>query len=164
MLARVNRGSDGLGGVGKWSRLTVMAAFVVVLGLGTAIGDDQWWPFGPMTMFGFEVDPNAQVHSLGVEADTVAGRRVVVPLGAGGIGLERAEIEGQQAKIVAEPKRLQAVAVAASRSLPGAPRYRTIYLVDTVQQLKDGSAHGPAIRRVLTTWQVVDPANPKDLS
>ncbi len=164
MLTGVDRGRDGLGGAGKWGRVTAMAALVVVLGFGTAIGDDQWWPFGPMTMFGFEVDPNAQVHSLGVEADTVAGRRVVVPLGTGGIGLERAEIEGQHEQLVAEPKRLQAVAVAAARSLPHAPRYRTIYLVDTVQQLKDGSADGAPVRRVLATWQVVDPAHPKDLS
>lgn len=163
MLTGVDPGK-GLNSVGRCGRLVAMGALVVALGLGTAIGNDRWWPIGPMVMFAFGVDPNSQVHSLGVEADTVAGKRVVVPLGAGGIGLERAEIEGQQTAIVAEPKRLQAVAVAASRSLPDDPRYRTVYLVDTVQQLKDGAADGAPVRKVLATWQVVDPAHPRDLS
>lgn len=163
MLTRVDPGKD-LSSVGRCGRLVAMGALVVALGLGTVIGNDRWWPIGPMVMFAFGVDPNSQVHSLGVEADTVAGKRVVVPLGAGGIGLERAEIEGQQTAIEAEPKRLQAVAVAASRSLPDDPRYRTVYLVDTVQQLKDGAADGAPVRKVLATWQVVDPDHPRDLS
>lgn len=150
--------------VGLWARVAAMLVLVVALVLGSAVGNDRWWPIGPMVMFAFGVNPDGQVRSLGIEADTVDGRRVVVPLGAGGIGLERAEIEGQENRILAEPKRLQAVAVAASRSLSNPPGYRVIYLVDTVQQLRGGAAHGKPQRVVLATWQVVDPHDPKDLS
>lgn len=145
-------------------RVGVLVAFVVALLIGTAGGDDRWWPIGPMVMFAFSVDPDGEVHSLGLEADTVDGQHVVVPLGQGGIGLERAEIEGQATRIVARPARLQAVAVAAARSLPAASRYRTVYLVDTVSRLHEGEVVGAPRRSVQCRWQVVDPAHPVDLS
>ncbi|GAB3582245.1 hypothetical protein [Calidifontibacter terrae] len=144
-------------------RVGVLLAFVAALLAGTFRGNDRWWPIGPMVMFAFSVNPDGEVHSLGLEADTVAGEHVVVPLGAGGIGLERAEIEGQATRIIAQPRRLQGVAVAASRSLPK-PRYRTIYLVDTVSQLRNGEVVGSARRVIQARWQVVDPDHPKDLS
>lgn len=155
---------ERLTGAGRWGRVVATVLLVVAVTLGAGWGTDRWWPSGPMTMFAFQVDPNGRVHSLGVEADTVAGQRVVVPLGAGGIGLERAEIEGQAQRLTREPKRLQGIAVAAARSLPDAPRYRTVYLVDTVHQLKDGERVGTPVRTVLATWVVVEPADPKDLS
>lgn len=65
-----------------------------------------------MSMFAFSVDKDGEVHSLGVEAVTVSAQRVRVSLGHGGIGLERAEVEGQIDRLIDQPWRPQGIAVA----------------------------------------------------
>lgn len=136
--------------------LLLVTAGIVV---GTWHADDRTWPFAPMTQFAFKVDPNGTVHSLGVEADTVTGQRVIVPLGAGGIGLERAEIEGQAPTIIAEPHRLQAIAIMHVEHQPETPRYARVFLVDTVSGLRHGIVAGTH-RVTEASWTVRDPQHP----
>lgn len=158
------RAQDGLPGWSIALRVAVLAALVVALVRGTLAMDDRAWPVGTMSMFAFSVDENGTVHSLGLEAITVSGQRVRVPLGRGGIGLERAEIEGQQERLVREPQRLQGVAVAQAHRRPHDERYRIVEIVDTVSQLRGGRTVGTPRRVVEATWRVVDPAAPRALS
>lgn len=130
---------------------------------GSVTKTERAWPFAPMTMFAFSVDTDGVVHSLGLEATTVDGSHVVVPLGDGGVGLQRAEIEGQREGIEAHPKRLQAIAVAQSRTHPDDPRYARVRMVDTVSTLRDGHVVGEK-RVILARWKVIRPHDPKVLS
>lgn len=139
----------------------VVALLLVAGGVlaGTLGKDDRSWPFAPMTQFAFKVDTNSEIHSLGVEADDTSGARVTVPLGGGGIGLERAEIEGQASRIEDEPKRLQAIAIMYAHHAPERPRLTKIYLVDTISQLRDSVVVGKRTETKVT-WDVVTPASP----
>lgn len=152
----------GLGLGGRAWRLGVTLVVAVGAVVGTLAQNDRSWPFAPMVMFAFSVDRSGEIHSLGLRAVTVEGDTVTVPLGAGGIGLERAEIEGQASSLIAQPHRLQGVAVAASRRLPDRPRYARVMLVDQVSRLHDGRvvARDDVVR---ASWRVRDPEHPRDL-
>lgn len=139
---------------------------MAVLGLvvhGTIRGDDHEWPFGPMSQFAFEVrDDGGTVRSVYVEARTVGGGLVRVPLSAEGIGLPRSEIEEQLWRFEQDPSLLQTIAVAHARRHPQQPRYRIVFLRNQITRLE----HGKAVSyRVVTpaTWVVRGVADPQEI-
>ncbi|MGH3659186.1 MAG: hypothetical protein ACRDUA_21260, partial [Micromonosporaceae bacterium] len=69
-----------LGARARAWRLAATAAVLLALAYGTIWGADRHFPFGPMVQFAFSVDPNGQIRSVYIEADTTAGDRVQVPL------------------------------------------------------------------------------------
>jgi hypothetical protein len=123
---------------------TGLAWRVAVLGAGTALalygslaGTDDLWPFGPMSQFAFYVSPDGEIRAAHVDAITTEGQEVSVPLNARGVGIGRAEIEGQLSRIVRDPSLLQAVAVAQRRLHPDQPQYRVLFLRQKVTTLRD---------------------------
>ncbi len=123
---------------------------------GSVRGNDVQWPFAPMSQFAFGVNLDGQIRSTYVEADTTAGTTVRVPLTAGGVGLGRAEVEGQLPRLVADPALLQSIAVAAARRHPGWPRYTRLRLRQEVNDLRGGEVVSTHTER-LADWTVVDP-------
>ena len=138
-------------------RLAVTAAVVTTVCLGTWVGNDDWWPFAPMSQYAFSVQNNGIINSLTMDALTVDGEVVRVPLSKEKIGIERAEIEGQAPRIIEHPELLQDIAVLHSRLLPHEPAYRVIYLRNTSTQIGTGAA----TIHTLATWQVRDPLRPQ---
>lgn len=123
---------------------------------GSVRGNDIAWPFAPMSQFAFGVDLDGQIRSTYIDADTTAGTTVRVPLSASGVGLGRAEVEGQLPRIVAEPALLQAIAVAAARRHPSWPRYTRLRVAQEISQLRDGKVVSTRTEQ-LADWTVVDP-------
>lgn len=144
---------------GRVWRVVVLLAVAVGITAGTLGEDDRTWPFAPMVQFAFKVDTGGEIHSVGLEGVDVQGDRVVIPLGYGGIGLERAEIEGQRKRIIDEPKRLQAVAVMWAAYAPDRPRLATVHLTDTVSRLRDSRVVGKR-HTTLASWTVRTPESP----
>ena len=138
-------------------RFAATAAVVTTVCLGTWVGDDDWWPFAPMSQYAFSVRNDGVVNSLGMDAVTVDGEVVRVPLSKEMIGIERAEIEGQAPRIIAHPELLQDIAVLHSRRLPHQPAYAVIYLRNTSTQIGTGAA----TIYTLATWKVRNPLQPK---
>jgi hypothetical protein len=138
-------------------RLVVTLAVVMTVVLGTFVGDDEWWPFAPMSQYAFAVKNDGVINSLTMDALTVDGEVVRVPLSKEKIGIERAEIEGQAPRIIRNPGLLQDVAVLHRRRLPDEAAYRTIWLRNTQRDLGTGSV----TILTLATWQVVDPSDPR---
>ncbi len=138
-------------------RLAVTAGVVTTVCLGTWVGDDGWWPFAPMSQYAFSVRNDGVVGSLGMDALTVDGDLVRVPLSKERIGIERAEIEGQAARFVRRPELLQDIAVLHSRRLPREPAYAVIYLRNTSTRILTGDS----TVTTLAMWRVVDPRNPR---
>lgn len=134
-------------------RLAATAAVLLGLAYGTIWGADRHFPFGPMVQFAFSVDPNGQIRSVFIEADTTAGTRVQVPLTSEGVGIPRAEIEGQLPQIERDPSLLQAIAVAQRRRHPDQPQYRRLYLMVDVTRLVDRRPAGHEIDQ-LAVWDV----------
>lgn len=148
---------------GAW-RLRATASLLVGLGvvLGTLVGDDPWWPFAPMSQYAFGVDPDGEIRSTYVEGDTTAGTTERVVFGMDGIGLGRAELEGQLGRVVADPSLLQGIAVAHARRVPDGVRFTELRMKQRVSTLVDG-AEASRDEVLLATWVVPDPENPQEL-
>ena len=137
-------------------RAAVALAVVALAVNGSVRGNDVQWPFAPMSQFAFGVDLDGQIRSTYVDADTTAGTTVRVPLTAGGVGLGRAEVEGQLPRFVADPALLQSIAVAAARHHPSWPRYTRLRLRQEVSNLRGGEVVSTRTER-LADWTVLDP-------
>ncbi len=137
-------------------RLVASAAVVTTVCLGTWVGQDAWWPFAPMSQYAFAVRNDGVINSLTMDALTVDGEVVRVPLSKERIGIERAEIEGQAPRIIRQPELLQDIAVLHSRLLPREPAYAVIYLRNTSTSIPTGFAS----IHTLATWVVRDPEHP----
>jgi hypothetical protein len=157
MTAMRGRSPDTLGPYSVLWRLATTAAVVTTVCLGTWVGNDQWWPFGPMSQYAFSVRNDGVINSLTMDALTVDGEVVRVPLSKEMIGIERSEIEGQVPRIVDDPALLQDIAVLHRRRLPHETAYRTIWLRNTSTDIPTGNA----TTATLATWQVRDPLDPR---
>jgi hypothetical protein len=146
VVQRVSRSGAAL-------RLTAATVGVGVLLYGTVWGTDDMFPFGPLVQYAFFVDPNGEIRSTVIDADTDEGQLVRVPLSLDGVGIKRAEIEGQLTKIVADPSLLQAVATAQRDRNPEQPQYERLYLRQKVTELVDGEI-GASRMETLATWDV----------
>jgi len=141
-------------GAGAFAWRALALALGVALALwGTLLSDDDSWPFAPMSQFAFRTDPDGVVESTWIEARTADGRRVKVPLTSRGVGIGRAEIEGQLPRIVEDPSLLQAVADAWAARHPDRPRYTRLWLHQTIYPLDGGAAGVPRVE-TLATWEV----------
>ncbi len=119
-------------------RVGLAAVVVVLVAHGSLRGDDQQWPFAPMSQFAFAVSQQGTIASNYVEADTDRGTTVRVPLNAQGVGLGRAEVEGQLGRFIKDPALLGAIAQAATNLHPHWPHYVRMRLQQQVTVLKDG--------------------------
>jgi hypothetical protein len=138
---------------GRALRLAAAGFVLAGLAYGTVLGTDDHFPFGPLTQYAFAADPNGTVPDLYIEADTTAGTRVKVNLSSTGVGIGRAEIEGQLDEIRRDPSRLQAVAEAQHRLHPGEPRYVRLYLRIRHTRLRNGLPVSDEVEDV-TEWVV----------
>jgi hypothetical protein len=141
--------------VGLAWRAGALLAGTLLVTYGTARGTDDLWPFAPMSQFAFGVDLDGQIRSTYVEALTTEGERVRVPLSPRGVGVGRAEVEGQLPSIVADPSKLGALAVAQARLHPDEPQYVHLWLRQEVVQLRDGRDAGRS-DELLAEWAVRD--------
>ncbi len=142
--------SRRLGPIGLAVRLTLAVAGLVALAHGT-VHTDHAFPFGPMSQYAGYYDPNGEVASTYVEADTTAGTRVRVPLTLDGIVVKRAEIEGHQAEFTKHPAQLGALITAQRVRHPDQPQYVRVYLRGDVTRLRDARPAGTFVR-TLAEW------------
>lgn len=142
-----------LGRAGRAWRTCALLAGVALALWGTVAANDDKWPFAPMSQFAFRTDPDGVVESTWIEAQTTEGRRVEVPLHSRGVGIGRAEIEGQLPQLIQDPSRLQAVADAWRRLHPDAPQYTRLWLHQTIYPLRGGAAQDPHVV-TLAEWAV----------
>jgi hypothetical protein len=143
-----------------------LGAVVLALGLlfyGSARGNDDLFPFGPMSQYSFRIDPDGEVRALWVEADLADGshRRLDVS-NAGDLGVARAELEGQLDRIIADPQRLATLADAWTRLHPDRPELRRIIVGQDVVELHHGREAGRR-SEVFTTWSAAPVAGVDDV-
>lgn len=124
---------------GRARRLGAAAVGLGLLLYGSAFGNDDLFPFGPMSQYSFRIDPQGEIRALWVEADLADGshRRLDIS-SAGDVGVARAELEGQLDRIIADPERLAELADAWKRLHPDRPELRRITVGQDVVELTDG--------------------------
>ncbi len=135
-------------------RLTVTAAVLAVLVVAQLDHNDDWWPLGSLSQYSSAVSPNGEVRSTYMEADDTSGETVRVPLTTQGVGVGRAEIEGQLSRILAEPALLQEIANAWENLHPDRPAYEVVRVMRSTQTLEDGVVVGEPVVEELATWTV----------
>lgn len=138
---------------GRAWRLGAAGAVLAALGYGTVWGTDDHFPFGPLTQYAFAADPNGTVPDLYIEAETSAGTRVKVKLSPDGVGIVRAEVEGQLDAIRRDPSLLQGIADAHHRLHPDEPRFLVLHLRIRHVRLRGGVAVGEETENVVD-WTV----------
>ncbi|GAA0283478.1 hypothetical protein [Cryptosporangium japonicum] len=125
---------------GKRIRIGATLLGLLLLIVTTLFGTDDDFPAAPFRMYSTTDELDAPVRSLRLEGVTVEGERIV--LKDSDTGLRRAEIEGQQARIKADPALLDAVAEAYHERNPSKPRLREVDVVVRLIELRDGRPTG----------------------
>ena len=136
---------------GRRLRVGATAAVALLLLLGTFVGDDDAFPFGPFRMYSTRDDPDGLVVSTRVEAVDRTGRVLVVPDTAP--GLRRAEIEGRAARFRRDPALLAQLSRAHDRLRPDEPPYDEIRVVERRYRLRDSRPTGEHTDRVVASWR-----------
>ena len=135
---------------GRRARIAATAVIMGLLLVGTVVGEDDAFPFGPFRMYATRDDPDGLVVSTRVEAVDSTGRVLVVPDTA--TGRRRAEIEGQVGRFRRDPSLLAALSRAHDRLHPGEPSYEQVRVVEKRYQLHDSRPSGAATERVVASW------------
>ena len=115
-----------IGSRGRVARMVGTAAAAVLLLYGTVAGTNDWFPFGPFTMYAGHYPPNGVITSNSLMARTADGREMVVT--EADTGLTRAEMEGELFSFEQDPGRLASLAQAFHLRHPGASPYVEMWI------------------------------------
>jgi hypothetical protein len=126
-----------------------MAAALTV---GTVWGDDDDFPFGPLRMYSTSSPPNGGVTELAIEARVGNAPYDRAALSPANVGMNRAEVEGQVPKIVADPAILGTLAAAHARLKPHQPDWTAVRLVRRRHILVDRKPTGQVDVTVVAEW------------
>jgi hypothetical protein len=136
---------------GRAIRVVVALAGAALLLVGTLVGQDDDFPFGPFRMYATADKLNAPVHDTRLRAVDASGRHL--QLTDTQTGFRRAELEGQLPRIQRHPELLGAIATAYHRRQPDAPRLVRIDVVVRLLALRDGRPTGAYTERTEATWR-----------
>ncbi|HEV7896587.1 MAG TPA: hypothetical protein VGP31_01910 [Planosporangium sp.] len=119
--------------------------------IGTTVGTDDDFPFGPFRVYASADRLDAPVADTRVEAvDTAGYRRILTPADT---GIRRAEIEGQLDRFAAQPSRLSTVATAYERRNPAAAPLAEISIVVRWHEVRDGRPTGRSHDETTVVWR-----------
>ena len=135
-------------------RLVAVVVCLVVLTIAQLTDTDDFFPLSRLSQYALAPGREGVVKSTYIMADTTDGEQVRVPLNATGVGIGRAEIEGQLARIIDDPSLLQAIANAWAQLHPDQRQYQRLYLKRDVYQLVDGEPAGDRETLELAVWEV----------
>lgn len=133
---------------GRAVRLGATAAAAVLLLLGSLVGSDDWFPFGPFRMYATSGRPTGAVRTATLVGVTAEGEEI--ELRAGEVGLRRAELEGQFPRFRRDPGLLGAIAERFDE------RWGTdlvaVRLEEEVRRVVDRVPTGEVDREVVASW------------
>ncbi|MEJ5915777.1 hypothetical protein [Pseudokineococcus sp. 1T1Z-3] len=141
----------------SWRALaaSVLAACFVA---GSLVGDDHWWPVGPLRMYSTSSSPSGSVRVFVVEVTTASepGWREV-PINLWTLGLNRAELEGRWPLLQSDPGVLATLADAHATLQPEDERWDGVRLVRRSTPMVGGSPDRDAtVDTPLVVWTVED--------
>jgi hypothetical protein len=136
-----------------WRMLVVMAC-LAVLTVAQLTDTDDFFPLSRLSQYALAPGRDGIVKSTYILADNVDGEQVHVPLNATGVGIGRAEVEGQLGRIIDDPSLLQAIANAWAELHPDQPQYERLYLMRDVYELVNGKPSGDRETVELARWEV----------
>jgi len=136
---------------GKIVRLSVVAVTLLALLLGTVVGQDDHFPFGPFRMFSSKNELDGRVRSLEIEGVTESGKVLLVSFEE--FGLRRADVEGQLGKLEEAPEDVvEALHRASERFDPQGPTFVRLRLFERIFVLVNGNPVDQQVE-TLAVWR-----------
>jgi hypothetical protein len=139
---------------GRRGLLVVLLLAVAGLFLaGTAVGQDDWWPFGPWRMYATSTAPSGSIYSTRIDVRTVADPAwTPAPLNPDVVGLNRAEVEGRIPQLTADPAMLGTLARSHARLRAHEAAWTGVRVVRSQIVLSHGRQTGQVIDTTLAQW------------
>jgi hypothetical protein len=134
-------------------RLLLLLALAALFAAGTAVGTDNWWPFGPWRMFATSTAPSGSVVALKIEVQADGGSTwLPADLTPTSVGLNRAEIEGRVPQMTANPSILGTLITSHAQLRPHEPAWQAIRVVRSEVLLAHGAPTGKTRDTTLVAW------------
>lgn len=133
-------------------RMLATVAVVALLFLGTFVGQDDHFPFGPHRMFSTRNELNGRVNSAQLRFTFADGTVRPIVIDSHTVGLRRAEVEGLEDRFVARPELLSHLADAYENFNPTEPEVVAAELIERTTDLEQGQPVGQPTTGVLATW------------
>lgn len=129
--------------------VTVLAAGLLLA--GSLWGTDDDFPFGPFSMYAGVNPPNEPAPDTRLEGLDAAGHTVI--LTENNAGVRRAEVEGNEARYVADPGLLAAIADAYGTRNPGAPTLVRVQVVVRLHEIHNSRITGRWRDEIRVSWE-----------
>lgn len=142
-----------LGGSKRALRLFASSVGLVLLVLGTVVGQDDDFPFGPFRMYSTSNNASGVVTVLTLEARTGTGPWTRIAPAPSTVGMNVAEFEGQQPRFEADPTLLAAVARSYERLNPEDEAWDAMRLIRRATVIEDRVPTGEVTEEVLAEWE-----------
>ena len=142
-----------VGKAGRTTRLAATALGLALILMGTVVGQDDDFPFGPFRMYATSSNATGVVTVLTLEARTATGPWTKVAPSPSSVGMNVAEFEGQQPRFEADPSLLGAVARSYARLNPGEEPWVALRLVRRATAVVDRVPTDEVTEEVLAEWQ-----------
>lgn len=127
---------------------------LILLSIGQVISTNDWYPLGSLSQYSYGRPLNAPTKAIRIIATTTDGEEMRVPLNPKGVGVGRAEIEGQVTEILADPSRLEGIARAWHGLHPHRPQFVQLRMERTISYIENGKPTGEYDVEFLTEWTV----------
>ena len=127
-------------------------AVVALIVVGTFVGQDDHFPFGPHRMFSTRNELNGRVNSAQLSFTFADGTVRPIVIDSHTVGLRRAEVEGLEDRLIARPQLLRHLVDTYERFNPTAPEIVAAELIESTTDLEQGRPVGRPTTRVLATW------------
>lgn len=142
-----------LGRVQRAWRLGVLGVLVAAFAAGSLVGDDHWWPFAPFRMYSTSTRPSGAVTVAVLQVTTAETPAWTdVRLNPARTGVSRAELEGRQPDIEADPSMLGTLAETQRRLRPDEPAWTAVRYVRRSTVIEDRAPTGEVRERVVAQW------------
>jgi len=132
----------------KKVRMSAVGAAAAALLVGTFLGDDDHFPFGPFRMYSVANRLDGTIRALKVEATTVSGDEIGVTFDD--IGLRRAEVEGQL-RFMSPGELVPYLHAAFEKRRTHGPRLAELRLIEASTKLDRGRIAAYS-EKTLATW------------
>ena len=141
--------------VSRSGRLVRLGVALVVFGLlvvGTLVGLDDQFPFGPFRMYATSNAATGEIAVVALEARTADGDWTLVRPSPGSVGMNVAEFEGQLPRFAADHSLLRAVADSRAALHPHEEPWVGLRIVREATVVVDKVPTGEVRRTVLAEW------------
>ena len=147
-------GAVKLSHLSKGWRFGLAAIGLVILAIGQVLSTNDWFPLGSLSQYSYGRPLDSPTRAVRIIATNTEGKEVRVPLNPRGVGVGRAEIEGQLQRILDNPSMLEGIARAWHGLHPHSPQYTHLRMERTTAYVKNGVPTGEMDVEVLTEWDV----------